>query len=51
MSAYVHREPRSDSGGHVLTRLVALVAVLVTVLGVAAERAQAGYSARSTTAR
>jgi hypothetical protein len=46
MSAYVHREPRSDSGGHALTRLVALVAVLVTVLGVAAERAHAGYSAR-----
>ena len=46
MSAYVHREPRSDSGGRAVARLVALVAVLVTVLGVAAERAHAGYSAR-----
>jgi Ca2+-binding RTX toxin-like protein len=46
MSAYAHGEPRSDSGGRALARLVALVAVLVTVLGVAAERAHAGYSAR-----
>ena len=46
MSAYVHREPRSDSDGHAFARLVALVAVLLTVLAVAAERAHAGYSAR-----
>ena len=46
MSAHVHREPRSDSDGHALARLVALVAVLLTVLAVAAERAHAGYSAR-----
>ena len=46
MSAYTHREPHSGSGGHALARLVAVVAVLVTVLGIAAERAHAGYSAR-----
>ena len=46
MSAYAHREPRSDSDGHAFARLVAVVAVLVTVVAVAAERAHAGYSAR-----
>jgi Ca2+-binding RTX toxin-like protein len=47
MSAFAtHLKSRSGASGHPLARLVAVFAVLLAVLGVVAERANAAYSAR-----